>query len=338
MAFKVQPNSPVFKAVKVSDLESMRDRFVSLMAQRAGDDFYFTAIDQKRKGLAKPENTIKVQTTKTNRYEGFADADIHALGFTTSKHSIESQPFRTNAKISLDYSLPFETNELLINRFWAKLIQLEELNRQPEKNQPSINAYVRFCAHLIELDETSAFDVEGKPEKHQNLVHFLNQETGQKSLVRFLDMLPNYKKRFFFTTFMVLKDVDIEDSSQFALDFYNRLIDFLRTCKPKWVVAFAREISRAGFKNLAARRFRLGCAALVLSRARQFLSKPGLEDADSKMLTHSLQMFGDVIEKDKATLISGEYDNVFMGVILRAILNVSNTNSKIVAVLRQTNS
>ncbi|EAY23417.1 hypothetical protein TVAG_070810 [Trichomonas vaginalis G3] len=338
MSIKIPPGAPVFKAVKTQDIKTMSERFVYMMNDRAGDDYYFNCIDQKRKGLAKQEQPIKVQSNKSQRYEGFADIDTPSLGVSRLKHSIESQPFNTISGIELDYSLPFESNELLINRFWAKLIQLEELNRSPERNMPSINAYVRFCVHLIELDETSAFDVEGKPEQHQNLVYFLNQETGQKSLIRFLDMLPNFQKRFFFTAFMVLKDINVDDNSQFAIDFYTRLIAFLKTCKPKWVVAFAREISRAGFANLAAKRFRLGCAALVFSRARKFLTEKGIDKAESKMLTHSIQVFGDVIEKDKAVLLAGEFDTAFMGVILHAILKVSGSNSKIIAVLRQNNA
>jgi hypothetical protein len=341
----IPPGAPVFKAMKVDDLESMRVRFVSICNQAAGDDYYYSRYQQKRNPKETGEQPKPIQRIKIERYEGFTDSEVPVLGGQRLRRTMESQPLITDPNVEINYILPFEQNDLSMNKLWQILIQLEDLLSQPKPNQMTINSYVRYCIHFIQLDITSKFDQDGKPENHKNLVYFLNNENGRKFLIRFLDMLPQkYMKRFFFTTFIVLKDVNVEDTSDFAIQFMTRLSKYLLVAKPRWVVAYIREITRCGFNNLVKSRFKLASTAMVLSCARKMLDKLKLLEAgedsenatDQLMLHNALQAFVSNLEKDRGALLPVDYDVVFMRIIIRTAISVCTSKSKLLSILCQT--
>lgn len=340
----IPPNAPVFKAMKVEDIENMRSRFVSLGNSLAGDDYYFSNFMKKKDLKESNQEPKQVKPIKVGRYEGFVDTEEPVLGGKRLKRTFDSQPLKTNPDVDIDYSLPFDKNDMSMIKLWQILMQLDELTRQPKPNQMTINSCVRYCVHFIQLDITSKFDQDGKPENHQNLTYFLNNENGRKFLIRFLDMLPQkYMKRFFFTSFTVLKDVKVEDNSDFAIQFMERLSKYLSNAKPKWVVAYVREITHCGFKNLIQSRFKLACTAIVLSCARKMLNnlknlpvEDGSENSTNiRMLQNCLQAFVSNLEKERNSLLQQDYDQVFMGIIIRTAISVCNSKSKLLSLLCQ---
>ena len=344
---KIPEGSPVFKAMKTEDIESMRQRFISFMNQNAGDDFYLKYLEKKKnnENIEPEENKV---TDILESYKGFTDSQIDTpvLGGIRLKRTFVAQPLHTNVDVDINYTLPFETSDSSITNVWPVLIQLEEYLQQPTPNTMKINSSFRYCIHTIQLDITSPFDQNGKPDEHKKFADFMNNLDGQKFLLRFLRVLkPNYLKRFFFTAFIVFQSVNLDDSSEFAMEFLTRLSKYLKTAKPKWIVAFLREITHCGFKNLIQNRFKLGCAALVISAARHQRAILQNKNAQSPteegtmnetMLYNSISAFVANIEKENVPLLPADYDTVFMGVILRAVLSVITPESKIFTTLTQT--
>ena len=351
MTFKIPEGSPVFKAMDTNDIESMRQRFCSFLAAAAGDDFYSKNLEKKRKNEDIEDVDIKnievIDKINASTYQGFNDANPEApvLGSARLKRTFTPQPLHTNLDVDINYSLPFEQSDSSITIAWPVLIELEELLKQPSPNTMKVNTSFRFCLHQIQMDISSAFDQNGKPEDHMKFADFMNNMEGQNFLLRFLKILkPNYLKRFFFTAFIVFQHVTMDDSSEFAMEFMTRLSKFLKTTKPKWVIAFLREITHCGFKNLIQNRFKLGCAALVISAARHMRAQLQAKNAQAPseegttnetMLYNSISAFVANIEKENVPLIPADYDTVFMGVILRAVLSVITPESKIFTTLTQ---
>lgn len=301
------PVKQVFKAIGNDQLDSMRERFYRSYVEASTDDYYFKSFDAKKSGQTKFSTTKKVINIKDIRYH--VD-DTPALGAVRLRHSSTSQPLVDS---DINSFLPFDKNEMMLEQLWSYLLRLEDLNREEDNQHSTMTSLIRFIVHSLQFNTTSDAKSKVDPTLHQRFAFFLNDSKGQHFLSRFLDIMEtSFLKRFFFTAFIVFKDVQIDPKSHFAEQFLKRLVDYLEknTPKPKWLFAFIRQATNSGFASIAKNEFKLACLASLILTARA--TKDKMNEADQTLLNTTMKNTAELIAKDLKELFKERYSEYFM--------------------------
>ncbi|OHT02788.1 hypothetical protein TRFO_29985 [Tritrichomonas foetus] len=306
----------VFKAIGTDQLNGMRERFFRQYIESQTDDYYYRSYNAKKSGQKTFATSKKITNVKdVLRYSSFDDSP--GLGHVRLRHSSTSQPLVDS---EVDY-IAFEKNPMMLEQLWSFLLKLEDLLREDNQNSSKITSLIRFIVHSLQFNTTSDANSPVDPSSHQRFFYFLNDPKGQNFLVRFLDIMPtSFLKRFFFTSFIVFKDVKIDPTSKFAVAFLQRLTNYLEkdSPKPKWLCAFINQAMSAGFANIVSDRFRLACLASLLLTARY--SQDGLSEGDRIVFNSTLKNTADLIIKDLGSAIQKAYNPYFMHSIFKNIL------------------
>ena len=334
MAFKgkTMKVNQVFKAIGNDQIENMKTRFLmSCMSQRS-DEYYIKSLEAKKLGLKATISPMKNKNVKDAiRYSGFDNTP--ALGSVRLRHSSTSQPLIED---DIQY-LPFDKNAMMLEQLWTFLLELEDQNRQADGNITNANmsSLIRFIVHSLQFNTASEAIARVEPMDHQRFSYFLNDLKGQRFLTRFLAIMPaSFQKRFFFTSFIVFKDVKIDPASPFAISFLKKLTNYLKDkkVKPKWICAFTQNAINIGFAEIARDKFRSACFASLLLFAKHLI--PTLADQDLKTLDTTIKNVHDAIVKDLRASLSTNYDLVYMRSIFSTIISLypdGNLTSLIVA-------
>ena len=312
------PDSQVFKAMTKESIRAMQTRFYINYRNLQTDDYYYSAYMAKKSGK-QTFTSIQVKNVKA-AFSVPPNYEETALGTVKLRHSSTSQPLVTNDN-ELDFSIPFERNAMALENLWNYLLELEDLIRQ-DQPQAKINSLIRFIVHSLQVNTLNNAIDKVQPSVHQKFAFFLNDPKGQRFMTRFLDIMPpSFLKRFFFTSFIVFKDVKIDPRSQFAIAFVKGLMNCANNgVKPKWIASFIRHSVSGGFAFIAGNRFQSACLAILLTAAKALL--PNLDEEDAKLMKDTISELADTISKELGQAIRTNYDPVFMRAIFMSVLTI----------------
>lgn len=306
----------VFKAIGNDQLASTRERFYRSYIEASTDDYYYSSFLAKQNGQKTFSTTKKITNVKDAiRYVG---DDTPALGAVRLRHSSTSQPLVDS---DINSFLPFDKNEMMLEQLWSYLLQLEELNREDTQHNTTMSSLIRFIVHSLQFNTTGDAKSKVDPSLHQKFAFFLNNPKGQTFLSRFLDIVESsFLKRFFFTFFIVFKDVQIDPKSRFAEQFLKRLVDYLykNSPKPKWLFAFIGQAMNSGFASIAKNEFKLACLAALILTARA--TKDNMSDPDRTLLNSRMKSTAELIAKDLNAVFREKYDEYFMQSIFTNVI------------------
>lgn len=311
----------VFKAMGDEQLERMRKGFVQRYEEAQSDDFYYAAVIAKREGQ-ETFSTKKLDNLKKTVYEQkVSGEDVKALGAVRLRHTSTSQPLTEDVS-ELNFSIPFDKNDTVLEQRWNSLLELEDLLRQPSYNEGKVNAIIRHIVHSLQFNTSSSAIDPTNPVSQQRFAHVLNDPKGQRFVARFMDIMPdNFLKRFFFTAFIVFKEVDIDSTSKFATDFLKRLVTYLSgNVKPKWIAAFLRDAVAGGFAHIAASHFKSACVAVLLTKAQSQMD--GRVAGDLKLLEKEIRTIAGKIENDLPAVVKTRYNLLFMHAIFTSVMTI----------------
>lgn len=305
----------VFKAIGNDQLDSTRERFYRSYVEASTDDYYFKSFNAKKSGQTKFSTTKKITNVKDAiRY---IDDDTPALGAVRLRHSSTSQPL---VESDINSFLPFDKNEMMLEQLWSYLLRLEDLNREDTQHS-TMTSLIRFIVHSLQFNTTGDAKSKVDPSSHPKFAFFLNDPKGQHFLSRFLDIMESsFLKRFFFTSFIVFKDVQIDPKSRFAEQFLKRLVDYLEknTPKPKWLFAFIRQATYFGFASIAKNEFKLACLAALILTARA--TKERMSESDQTLLNITMKNTAELIAKDLKEIFKERYSEYFMQSIFTNVI------------------
>ncbi|KAK8894301.1 hypothetical protein M9Y10_022736 [Tritrichomonas musculus] len=306
----------VFKAIGNEQLDSNRERFYRSYAEASTDDYYYKSFLAKKNGQ-KNFSTVKKITNVKDAIR-YIDDDTPALGAVRLRHSSTSIPLVDS---DINSFLPFDKNEMMLEQLWNYLLRLEELNREDNQHSSTITSLIRFIVHSLQFNTTGDAKAKVDPASHQRFAFFLNDQKGQQFLSRFLDIMESsFLKRFFFTSFIVFKDVQVDPKSRFAEQFLKRLVEYLdkNTPKPKWLFAFIRQAMNFGFVSIAKNEFKLACLASLILTARA--TRETMSDSDRTLLNTTMKNTAELIAKDLNALLQEKYDEYFMRSVFENVI------------------
>lgn len=312
------PNQ-VFKAIGNEQLNSIHDRFYRNYIDALHDDYYSKSFLAKQQGQKSFSVSKKITDVKDAMRLSIYD-DYPALGSVRLRHSSVAQPL---VEADVNAFLPFDKNAIRLEQLWTFLLKLEDLVREENEQNSNYTPLIRFIVHSLQFNTTSDASTKVDPSDHQKFVYFLNDSRGQHFLTRFLEtMPPSFLKRFFFTSFIVFKDVKIAANSQFAEEFLKRLITYLEKDKPKpkWLCAFIRQAVSTGFVHIAKDEFKSACFATLILTSRY--TQKDMKDSDQMLLNTTMKNVADIITKDLGQAIRTQYDSYFMESIFANVLHL----------------
>jgi hypothetical protein len=310
----------LFKAMREDTLDHMRSAFTQAYRRAQSDAFYGAALDAKRRGeknFTLPPGFVLGKATGDDAAGPDAPP---ALGAVRLRHSSTSQPL-VAGDADFGFSLPFERNALLVEQLWNYFLQLEDLGRQDGQRQKA-NDVFRYVMHSLQLDATRDAHTPVDPARRQRLAFFLGDAKGQAFLARFVDVMPQASlKKFFFVSFVVLREFALDPRGRFAAFFLQKLTQYLlEGVKPKWLAAFVRQAGAGGFAAIGGDRFRAACLAAVLKLAATIVAR--LDDAGARLLRAAVEGFADAMVADIRAVVAGEYSLLFMQVIVNSVIVV----------------
>lgn len=305
----------------------MRQGFVKRYEASQTDDFYYAAMCAKREGqktfsAKKLENLKKdVYETKTTG-EAIVLEDAKTLGAVRLRHTSTSQPLVAEDP-DFDFSIPFDKDDAVLEQRWNSLLELEDLIRHDvDGNQGKVNTIIRYIVHSLQFNTSSTAVDATNPEAHKRFAHVLNDAKGQKFVSRFMDIMPSsFLKRFFFTSFIVFKDVNIDSNSKFACDFLKGLVGYVSgSVKPKWIAAFLRDAVAGGFAHIAASHFKSACVSVLLAKVHN--SKAQMSTGDAKLLETVIRDMSKKMTNELSSAIRTQYNSRFMNAMFTTVMAI----------------
>lgn len=314
------PNSQVFKALTKEAIKAMQAKFYSNYQQIQVDDYYLKAFRAKQSG-----SQSFVVTTKLKSVKNPSDYIEPALGAIKLRHSSTSQPL-VPADSGITFIKPFDSTDQKLEEAWCYLLELEDIARQENSQQNRTYYLVRHILNLLQFNDIGKSIDEVDPKQHQRFAFYLNSEKGQKFITRFLDIMPqSFLKRFFFTSFIVMDNVNIDPKSAFGISFVKRLINFIQdepSVKPKWIAAFIRQLVNGGFTTVVEDKLRSACLAILLTTAKHQLLQADIGIGNAKLLKETIGKLAEKMVNELGTSIKTNYTPLFMRSIFYTVSEI----------------
>jgi hypothetical protein len=310
----------VFKAMTNDTVERMRENWLRLFKESQKDDFYLAGMEARRTGQ-KSFKPIKLQEALAHAGDEPGAIDLSpALGAVRLRHTSAAQPLIADDS-QINFSLPFEKNATLLEHLWNLLLKLEDFLRQADQGQ-KIHDLFRVIVHSLKIDHRTDGVALVDPEQCERMAYFLNDHKGQGFLSRFIELMPaDSLRKFFFTCFVVIQDVNVDPRSQFAVLFVQTLATFLQApVKPKWLGGFLRQATAKGVIGIVTDEFRAACFALVLRTIA--IRIPQVPEPQAKFLKAAVDATIEKVVAELSAIVQADYHLFFISKIFQAIVRI----------------